>query len=74
MRYISIEGNSKKFSTIALGSTYFGTHINEKTSYALLDEFANQGGTTIDTALVYGQENSNSIGKSEKIIGKWLKK
>ena len=73
MRYVSIEGNSKKFSTIALGSTYFGTHINEKTSYALLDEFANQGGTTIDTALVYGQENSNSIGMSEKIIGKWLK-
>jgi len=73
MRYISIEGNSKKFSTIALGSTYFGTKIEEKTCFALLDEFANQGGTTIDTALVYGQEDSNSIGKSEKVIGQWLR-
>lgn len=73
MRYISIEGNTKKFSTIALGTTYFGTKIDEKTSFALLDEFAQQGGTTIDTAVVYGQEDSNSISKSEKVIGKWLK-
>ena len=73
MRYISIEGNSKKFSTIALGSTYFGTNIDEKTSFALLDEFALQGGTTIDTALVYGQDDNESTSKSEKVIGKWLK-
>ena len=73
MKYLTIEGNTKKFSTIALGSTYFGTLINEKTAYALLDEFADKGGTTIDTALIYGQENSRSVSKSEKIIGAWLK-
>ena len=73
MRYITIEGNSKRFSTIALGSTYFGTKITQKVAFSLLDEFANQGGTTIDTALVYGQENSSSLSESEKIIGKWLK-
>ncbi len=73
MRYILIEGNKKKFSTIALGTTYFGTKIDEKTSFKLLDEFAHRGGTSVDTALVYGQMDSNSLGKSEKIIGKWLK-
>ncbi len=73
MKYMLLEGNTKKYSKIALGTTYFGTSIDEKSSLKMLDLFADKGGTTIDTALVYGQERDGGESRSQKIVGKWLK-
>jgi aryl-alcohol dehydrogenase-like predicted oxidoreductase len=73
MKYISLKNNKKQFSQIALGTTNFGTVVDEKSALKMLDTFADLGGTTIDTALRYGQERDENPGKSEKIIGKWLK-
>ena len=42
--------------------------LDEAGSYVVLDKFAELGGNFIDTANVY------TWGKSEQIIGNWLKK
>ena len=72
MKYISIGTLKKKFSTIALGTTYFGTAIEESIAFSLLDAFADNGGTTIDTARVYGQEAAGQRSFSEEVVGRWL--
>ncbi len=72
MKYISIDPLNRKFSTIALGTTYFGTAIEESVAFDLLDAFADNGGTTIDTARVYGQESAGQRSISEEIVGRWL--
>jgi len=73
MKYLTLKEMGKQFSKIALGSTYFGTSIEEKQAMNMLDAFADNGGTTIDTALVYGQEEDGGYSKSQRIIGRWLK-
>jgi aryl-alcohol dehydrogenase (NADP+) len=53
-------------SDYALGTMTFGAESDEATSHAMLDAFAEAGGTLIDAADVY------SRGRSEEIIGRWL--
>lgn len=43
-----------KVSSIVLGTDTFGTDTSESESFALLDSFLELGGTTVDTARVYG--------------------
>jgi len=73
MRYISLPNIPINLSRIALGSTYFGTTIPKKTAFTLLDAFATQKGTTIDTARLYGQDYPGGPGASEELIGEWLR-
>lgn len=67
MRFMYLDGIAVPLSKIALGSTYFGTTIDKKTTEALLDAFAGANGTTIDTARGYGD------GSSERVIGSWMR-
>jgi aryl-alcohol dehydrogenase-like predicted oxidoreductase len=53
-------------SALALGTMTFGAEADEPTSHAMLDTFAEAGGTLVDAADVY------SGGVSEEIIGRWL--
>jgi aryl-alcohol dehydrogenase-like predicted oxidoreductase len=46
---------------------HFGGPADEPTSVRILDEFAEAGGTFIDTADVY------NAGESEAVVGRWLK-
>lgn len=55
-------------SSVLLGSDMFGTAIDEKASFAILDRYSELGGNCVDTARLYGK------GKSEETIGKWLKR
>ncbi|MHB1441035.1 MAG: aldo/keto reductase [Cuniculiplasma sp.] len=54
-------------SELCLGTMTFGWQANESQSHEILDYFTENGGNFIDTANVY------SNGKSETIIGEWLK-
>lgn len=63
-RYLGRTG--LKVSELCLGSMTFGREADESTSFAMMDAFAEAGGTFIDTADVYTR------GKSEEIVGKWL--
>lgn len=59
---------------LVLGTMYFGTRIDEATSYAILDRFVDAGGRTIDTANCYAfwASETGSGGQSETVVGNWL--
>ena len=70
MQYLHTTTTQKPISKIALGTTYFGSGIDEQSAFSMLDLFASQGGTTIDTARVYGQLTSGGPSSSELVIGR----
>ena len=59
---------------LVLGTMYFGTRTDERTSYALLDRFVEAGGRVLDTANCYSFWSSPTGhgGQSEALIGRWL--
>ena len=59
---------------LVLGTMYFGTRCDERTSFELLDRFVGAGGTTIDTANAYAfwAGETGAGGQSEAVIGRWL--
>ncbi len=61
-----------QLSKIVLGSSNFGTRIHEDAAFMLLETYAQHGGSTIDTASVYGDWQDEGIHPSEACIGKWL--
>jgi Aldo/keto reductase family len=57
-------------SVLALGTHRFGTETDEETSFAILDRFAQAGGTFIDTADNYAfWINGTQGGESERLPG-----
>ncbi|MEQ9618773.1 MAG: aldo/keto reductase [Deltaproteobacteria bacterium] len=59
---------------VVLGGNVFDWTIDEKQSFAILDEFFDSGFNTVDTADVYSRwADGNEGGESERIIGKWMK-
>ena len=59
---------------LVLGGNVFGWTIDEKTSFAVLDAFVDNGFNAIDTADAYSTwVPGHKGGESETIIGKWLK-
>jgi aryl-alcohol dehydrogenase-like predicted oxidoreductase len=59
---------------IALGAMEFGTRIDQKTSFELLDAYVDAGGVWIDTANCYSfwQHPSGHGGQSEELLGRWF--
>ena len=65
-----------KVSELCLGSMQFGWTADEAASFAIMDAFAAAGGNFIDTADIYttwGQLGLAGGGRSEEIIGRWMK-
>ncbi len=59
---------------VVLGGNVFGWTADEKTSFAILDGFAEAGFNAIDTADAYSRwVPGHKGGESETLIGKWLK-
>ena len=59
-------------SVLSLGAMSFGTTIDEATSFAILDRFAEAGGTFIDTSDNYAYwVNGTQGGESEELLGRW---
>lgn len=75
MRKLSIQSTwgTIRFPKIILGSVQFGTGIEEKKAFSLMNAYADMGGTCIDTASVYGDWEDKGEPISERTIGKWLK-
>ncbi|MBU4336267.1 MAG: aldo/keto reductase [Actinobacteria bacterium] len=58
---------------LVLGGNVFGWTADEPTGRAVLDRFADAGGTLVDTADVYSAwVDGHTGGESELIIGRWL--
>src|SRR5205823_1717986 len=63
-----------KVSEICLGTMTFGHQCDEATSIAIMDRAAAGGVTFIDTADVYPVPPTiETAGRSEEIVGRWLK-
>lgn len=67
MEYKYLGKSGLKVSELCLGTMTFGRETDAATSHNIMDMFIDHGGNFIDTANVY------STGKSEEIIGQWLK-
>ena len=67
MEYRQLGKTGLKVSELCLGAMTFGRECDEELSFRLLDRFTERGGNFIDTADVY------SRGRSEEIVGNWLK-
>lgn len=61
-------------SALVLGAMFFGTTVDEDTSFALLDRFVERGGRWVDTADCYSfwTSDSGQGGDSERVLGRWL--
>ncbi|AZO11315.1 MULTISPECIES: aldo/keto reductase [unclassified Mesorhizobium] len=60
---------------LVLGGNVFGWTADEKTSFDLLDRFAEAGFNAVDTADAYSRwVPGNKGGESETIIGNWMKR
>lgn len=75
MRYRTIGLSAetrREVSVLGLGAMLFGTKVDEATSFAILDRYAEAGGTFVDTANNYAYwVNGTQGGESEALLGRW---
>ena len=66
--------DDKTLGTMALGTMYFGTRVDEKMAFAILDRFVEHGGQWLDTSNNYSFWTSDTGfgGQSEALLGRWL--
>jgi len=59
---------------LTLGAMFFGTLLDERSSFELLDRFVDAGGVWIDTADCYAfwVDPSGFGGQGEALLGRWL--
>lgn len=74
MKNITIPKTDLTVSNVCMGTVNFGSTVDQKESFRILDRFAERGGNFLDTAKIYadwvpGAERS----ASEKMLGRWLK-
>ena len=62
-----------RVSAIGLGADHFGTRIEEKEAFYLIDAFLDGGGNLLDTANVYGRFTPGAGNASERVLGNWLR-
>jgi aryl-alcohol dehydrogenase-like predicted oxidoreductase len=75
MRYRTIGTNPKsrrEVSVLSLGAMLMGTATDEAASFAILDRYAEAGGTFIDTSNNYAfWVDGSQGGESEQLLGRW---
>lgn len=74
MRTIELGRTGEHISAIALGAMPLGTLADEDASFALLDRYADDGGSFLDTADNYAAwwEQGTTGGQSEALLGRWF--
>lgn len=62
----------RQVSVLSLGAMNFGTRTDERTSFEILDRYAEAGGTFVDTSNNYAfWVNGTQGGESEALVGRW---
>ncbi len=69
MRYI---GETLSISAVCLGLGGIGLGYSEEDGIRIIDQFADAGGTVIDTARIYSDWGPGERHRSERILGDWL--
>lgn len=74
MEFRSLGRTGLKVSEICLGTMTFGNQADERESFAIMDAVADAGVNFMDTADVYPVGGTlETVGRTEEIVGKWLK-
>jgi len=74
MQTVLLGNTNAQVSALCLGAMYFGTRNDEGTSFRLLDQYVEAGGTFIDTANIYAHwVKGFRGGESEALLGRWMK-
>jgi aryl-alcohol dehydrogenase-like predicted oxidoreductase len=61
--------------TMALGTMYFGTRVDDRTAFTILDRYVELGGRWLDTSNNYSfwESDTGFGGQSEELLGRWLR-
>ena len=71
---IQLGKTNERISKYCLGTMYFGTKVNIKSSIDIMDRYYLAGGRFLDTANKYASWIPGfKGGESETLIGKWMK-
>lgn len=74
MQTTTLGNSGVQVSSLCLGAMYFGTRNDEATSFRLLDQYIDAGGTFIDTANIYAWWVDGFKGReSEALLGRWMR-
>ena len=71
MRTLRLGETDLTVSAFCLGTMHFGSRDDEKTSYAMLDQYVGGGGNFLDTANMYSMWLGRG-GESETLLGEWM--
>jgi aryl-alcohol dehydrogenase-like predicted oxidoreductase len=71
MEYAQLGRSGLRVSRLCLGTMNLGKHVDERSSFALLDAALDAGINFIDTADVYGGVGFR--GRTEEFIGRWMR-
>ncbi|MHC4201275.1 MAG: aldo/keto reductase, partial [Planctomycetota bacterium] len=74
MRKLPLGNSGVDVSALCLGAMYLGSREDKATSYDLLDQYSQAGGSFIDTANIYVRWREGFVGgESETLLGQWMK-
>jgi aryl-alcohol dehydrogenase-like predicted oxidoreductase len=74
MKSVPLGNTGVEVSALCLGTMYFGSLIDQATSFQILDCYDDAGGTFLDTANIYAGWVPGFVGgESETLLGRWLK-
>jgi len=74
MKRVLLGKSRMNVSALCLGAMYFGSRTDKETSWQLLDQYVEAGGTFIDTANIYARWIPEcSGGESETLLGEWIR-
>jgi aryl-alcohol dehydrogenase-like predicted oxidoreductase len=74
MNQIALGDSGAQVSALCLGTMFFGTTVDEATSFRLLDRYYDAGGRFLDTADIYAfWIEGGQGGESESLLGRWMR-
>src|SRR6516164_6600027 len=73
-QYLAIQNVDLKISRLGLGTANAGLAWDGADAFKILDRYLERGGNLIDTARVYSDWVKPEIGRSERVIGDWIRR
>lgn len=73
MKKCKMTGTDLEVSALCLGTANYGTSTPQEEAFRQMSIFLENDGNIIDTAHVYGDWEPPVPGRSEKIIGRWMR-
>ena len=74
MKTLPLGNTGVEVSALCLGAMYFGSKNDKATSFRLLDQYVDAGGSFLDSANIYAHwVPGGHAGDSERLLGEWMR-